>query len=102
MSSEPSFARRRSEPAPELLETPALLNRMTSRCVARPSVTAGSQWSIVPVKLVENERCAVRLAEATIGKADVAGLDELRRRGLVGVGCQSRLLWAHPCAPSGR
>ena len=36
--------------SPELLETPALLNRITSRVAARPSVTAGSQWSIVPVK----------------------------------------------------
>src|ERR1700730_7434719 len=36
--------------SPELLETPALLNRITSRSLARPSVTTGSQWSIVPVK----------------------------------------------------
>jgi hypothetical protein len=36
--------------SPELLETPALLNRITSRVFARPSVTAGSQWSIVPMK----------------------------------------------------
>jgi hypothetical protein len=35
---------------PELLEMPALLNRMTSRSLASPSVTAGSQWSMVPVK----------------------------------------------------
>src|SRR6267142_1713475 len=35
---------------PELLEMPALLNRMTSRSLAKPSVTAGSQWSIVTVK----------------------------------------------------
>jgi hypothetical protein len=32
--------------------------------------------------LVENERYAVRLTEATIGEADAGGLDELRRRGL--------------------
>ena len=31
-------------------ETPALLNRITSRSLAKPSVTAGSQWSMVPVK----------------------------------------------------
>jgi hypothetical protein len=36
--------------SPEVLETLALLNRTTSRSVARPSVTAGSQRSIVPVK----------------------------------------------------
>src|SRR5258707_931046 len=30
--------------------------------------------------LVENERYAVRLTEATIGEADAVGLDELRRR----------------------
>src|SRR3984893_8415993 len=36
--------------SPELLETPALSNRMTSRSLAKPSVTAGSQWSIVPMK----------------------------------------------------
>ena len=36
--------------SPVLLETPALLNRITSRSLARPSVTAGSQWSRVPVK----------------------------------------------------
>src|SRR6202022_2585539 len=29
--------------SPELLETPALLNKITSRSRARPSVTAGSQ-----------------------------------------------------------
>src|ERR1700730_10223885 len=34
--------------------------------------------------LVENERYAVPLAEAAIGKADAVGLDELGRRGLVG------------------
>src|SRR5258705_1060229 len=36
--------------SPELLEMPALSNRITSRIAARPSVTSGSQWSIVPVK----------------------------------------------------
>jgi len=36
--------------SPELLETPALLNRITSRSLAKPLVTAGSQWSMVPVK----------------------------------------------------
>jgi len=30
--------------SPELLETPALLNRITSRSRARPSVTVGSQF----------------------------------------------------------
>src|ERR1700726_1580439 len=35
--------------------------------------------------LVENERYAVRPAEATIGEADPVSLDELCRRGLVGV-----------------
>jgi hypothetical protein len=35
--------------SPELLEIPALLNRMTSRSLAKPSVTAGSRWSMVPV-----------------------------------------------------
>ncbi len=63
--------------SPELLEMPALLNRMTSRSLAKPSVTAGSQWSMVPD--------AVRLAEATIGEADAVGLHEPRRRGLVGM-----------------
>ena len=29
--------------SPELLETPALSNKMTSRSFAKPSVTAGSQ-----------------------------------------------------------
>jgi len=36
--------------SPELEETPALLNKITSRFLAKPSVTAGSQWSMVPVK----------------------------------------------------
>src|SRR6267142_2710060 len=36
--------------SPEELDTPALLNRMTSRSLAKPSVTAGSQWSMVPAK----------------------------------------------------
>ena len=31
------------------------------------------------------KRHATRFAEATIGEADAVGLDELRRRGLVGV-----------------
>src|SRR5205085_7805317 len=35
--------------------------------------------------LVEDERYAVRLAKAAIGKADAVGLDELRRRGVVGM-----------------
>ena len=35
---------------PLVLEMPALSNRITSRVAARPSVTSGSQWSIVPVK----------------------------------------------------
>ena len=35
--------------SPELLETPALSNRITSRSFAKPSITAGSQWSMVPV-----------------------------------------------------
>jgi hypothetical protein len=35
--------------------------------------------------LVENERYAARFTEATIGEADAVGLDELRRRGLVGM-----------------
>src|ERR1700674_4168262 len=42
--------------------------------------------------LVENERYAVRLAEATIGEADAVGLDELRRRGLVGINHYGRAL----------
>ena len=37
------------------------------------------------IVLVEDERHAARLAEAAIGEADAVGLDELRRRGLVGV-----------------
>src|SRR6266849_7430953 len=41
--------------------------------------------------LVENERYAVRPAEATIGEADAVGLDELRRRGLV-----SMKQWSRP------
>ena len=32
--------------SPLVLEMPALLNRITSRVAASPSVTAGSQWSI--------------------------------------------------------
>jgi hypothetical protein len=35
---------------PELDDTPALSNRITSRFRAKPSVTAGSQWSMVPIK----------------------------------------------------
>ena len=35
--------------------------------------------------LVEDERCAARLAEAAIGETDAVGLDELRWRGLVRV-----------------
>src|ERR1700692_3859933 len=41
--------------------------------------------------VVENERYAVRLAEAAPGEADPVGFDELRRRGLVGM--------MHWCAP---
>jgi len=36
--------------SPLVEEMPALLNRITSRVAARPSITSGSQWSIVPVK----------------------------------------------------
>ncbi len=36
--------------SPELAPTPALSNRITSRSCASPSVTAGSQWSMVPRK----------------------------------------------------
>src|SRR6267378_6014423 len=36
--------------SPELLEMPALSNRTTSPSLAKPSVTSGSQWSMVPVK----------------------------------------------------
>src|SRR5882762_1776376 len=35
--------------------------------------------------LVEDERHAARFAEAAIGEADAVGLDEPRRRGLVGM-----------------
>src|SRR5258706_4209054 len=35
--------------------------------------------------LVENERHSAGFAEASIGEADSVGLDELRRRGLVGM-----------------
>jgi hypothetical protein len=34
--------------SPELAATPALSNKITSRVLAKPSVTAGSQWSRVP------------------------------------------------------
>ena len=37
------------------------------------------------IVLVEDERYAVRLAEAAIGETNAVGLGELRRRGLVGV-----------------
>jgi hypothetical protein len=37
------------------------------------------------IVLVEDERHTVRLAEAAISETDAIGLDELRRRGLVGV-----------------
>src|SRR6202022_694267 len=46
--------------------------------------------------LVENERYAVRLAVATIGEADAVGLDELRRRGLVGMNHYGRALITQP------
>jgi hypothetical protein len=36
--------------SPELLETPALSNSMISRSLAKPSVTAGSPWSMVLMK----------------------------------------------------
>jgi hypothetical protein len=41
--------------------------------------------------LVENERYAARFTEATIGEADAVGLDELRRRGLVGMSISGRV-----------
>src|SRR5258706_14601941 len=72
--------------SPELLETPALLNKITSRPRAKPfryrriPVIHGAQ-----VVLVENERDAGCLAKAAIGKADSVSFEELRRRGLVGV-----------------
>src|SRR6266403_1459667 len=65
---------------PELLEMPALLNRMTSRSLAKPSVVHRPGEV-----LVEDERHADNLAEPAIGEADTVCLDELRRRGLVGV-----------------
>jgi hypothetical protein len=72
--------------SPELVETPALLNKITSRSFAKPSVTAGFQIVHSPgIVLIEDERHAVRLAEAAIGEADAVGLGELRRRGLVRV-----------------
>jgi len=37
------------------------------------------------VVLVEDERYSAGLAESAIGEADSVGLDELRRRGLVGM-----------------
>src|SRR6202140_812221 len=70
--------------SPELLEMPALLNKITSRSRAKPSVTAGSIHG-ARVVLVEDNRHAVGLAESAIGEADSVGLDELRRRGLVTV-----------------
>ena len=36
--------------SPELAPMPALSNKITSRRCANPSVTAGSQWSMVPRK----------------------------------------------------
>jgi hypothetical protein len=42
--------------SPELLEMPALSNRTTSRSLANPSVTSGSQWSMVPVKCMLKTR----------------------------------------------
>jgi hypothetical protein len=41
--------------------------------------------------LVENEWYAAGFTEATIGKADAVGIDELRRRRLVCVGAQAIL-----------
>jgi hypothetical protein len=38
------------------------------------------------VVLIEHEWHAARLAEAAVGEADAVGFDELRRRGLVGMG----------------
>src|SRR5271165_6394398 len=57
--------------------------------------------------LVEDQRHAVRLTEATIGEANAIGLDELRRRGLMGI-CGhvvtsfGRGLGQGRCAPSER
>jgi hypothetical protein len=67
---------------PELLETPALLKRITSRFLARPSDTVPIIHSPAEM-LVEDERHAAGLAETAIGETDSVGLDELRRSGLV-------------------
>ena len=44
------FLSTEADTVPVVLEMPALLNRITSRVAARPSVTSRSRWSIVPVK----------------------------------------------------
>src|ERR1700730_18262350 len=45
-----------------------------------------------PKMLHENERYAARLTESAIGEADAVGLDELCRRGLVGMNHNGRSL----------
>ena len=45
-----------------------------------------------PEVLVEDDRNASRLAEATIGEADAIRLDELGRRGLVRMRCHGGVL----------
>ena len=76
--------------SPELLEMPALSNRITSRVTARPSVTSGSQWSIVPVKCwLKTSGTPPDLPKRQADEPDTGRVDELRRRGLV-------VVLAHP------
>ena|SRR2546423_1876152 len=46
--------------------------------------------------IVEDERHATRFAEPAISETDVVGLDELRRRGLVGMSHHGRALVTQP------
>src|ERR1700693_5570389 len=79
--------------SPELLETPALLNKSTS-----PSRGKATRHRRVPVihgaqvVHVEDDRHAAGLAESAIGEADSVSLYELCRRGLVGMNHYGRSL----------
>jgi len=71
--------------SPLELEIPALLNKITSRSWANPSVNAGSQWSMVPVKCMKKSSGCRSLRQSDGMRSGCGGLNELGRCGQVRV-----------------
>src|SRR5258708_12940414 len=71
--------------SPELLETPALLNKITSRSRAKPSHRRVPVVHGARVVLVEDDRHSADLAESAIGEANPLTLYTLFRPRLVGL-----------------